>query len=130
MDKSALQWATEPFRKYASFSGRARRAEYWWFSLFVGLAVIALTAVDYMLIGGDRLEDYGIGPLGGLFSLALILPGLGVTVRRLHDRDKSGWWLLFGLIPLIGGLVLFIQYVQRGTDGDNRFGPDPLAAGD
>jgi uncharacterized membrane protein YhaH (DUF805 family) len=130
MDKSALQWALEPFRNYATFSGRARRAEYWWFTLFVGVVAIALTSVDYMLVGPKALEDYGIGPLGGLFSLVLIIPAIAVSIRRLHDRDKSGWWLLWSLLPLIGGLILLIQYVQRGTVGDNRFGPDPVASGD
>ncbi|WP_439534463.1 DUF805 domain-containing protein [Polymorphobacter sp.] len=128
MDRSALQWALEPLRKFATFSGRARRAEYWWFSLFVMLIAIALTAVDFMLVGAERLEEYGIGPLGGLFSLALVIPGLAASIRRLHDRDKSGWWLLWGLLPVIGGLILLIQYVQRGTVGDNRFGPDPVPA--
>jgi uncharacterized membrane protein YhaH (DUF805 family) len=127
MDKSAIQWMVEPFRKYASFSGRARRAEYWWFTLFVALVIAGLTIVDTMIIGMESIETYGIGPLGALFSLALLLPSLALTVRRLHDRDKSGWWILWALLPLIGGLILLYQYVQRGTIGDNRFGADPIS---
>jgi uncharacterized membrane protein YhaH (DUF805 family) len=127
MEKSAMQWMVEPIRKYATFSGRARRAEYWWFGLFVGLVVFGLTMVDMLLIGADAMAEYGAGPLTGLFSLAIIIPSIAVTVRRLHDRDKSGWWLLWSLLPLIGALILLIQYVQRGTAGDNRFGTDPLA---
>jgi uncharacterized membrane protein YhaH (DUF805 family) len=128
MNKSALQWALEPFRKYATFSGRARRAEYWWFTLFIGVLFAGLTMVDIALLGMETIDEYGIGPVAGLSSLLVVIPGLAVTVRRLHDRDKSGWWLLWSLLPLIGGLILLIQYVQRGTVGDNRFGPDPVPA--
>jgi uncharacterized membrane protein YhaH (DUF805 family) len=127
MEKSVTQWMVEPIRKYATFSGRARRAEYWWFGVFVALVVFGLTMVDMLLIGADAMAEYGAGPLTGLFSLAIIIPSIAVTVRRLHDRDKSGWWLLWGLLPLIGALILFIQYVQRGTVGDNRYGADPIS---
>jgi uncharacterized membrane protein YhaH (DUF805 family) len=127
MDKSATQWMVEPIRKYASFSGRARRAEYWWFSLFLALGSFVLAILDSIVFGVATVADYGIGPLGGLFSLGLIIPSIAVSFRRLHDLDRSAWWLLLGLIPLIGALVLLFWYVQRGTVGDNRFGPDPLA---
>jgi uncharacterized membrane protein YhaH (DUF805 family) len=131
MEKSATQWMVEPIRKYASFSGRARRAEYWWFQLFFTLLFTVLTIVDMMVFGFD--PESGDPPTNlfvGLAALALVIPSIAVGVRRLHDRDKSGWWLLWGLLPLIGGLILLYQYVQRGTVGDNRFGPDPLAGGD
>lgn len=128
MEKSATQWMTEPLRKYATFSGRARRKEYWWYQLFAGLVVVGLTIVDSMLFEFDRIADYGgAGPLVGLAALALIVPSIAVSVRRLHDLDKSAWYLLIGLIPLIGGIILFIWYVSRGTVGDNGFGSDPLA---
>lgn len=131
MEKSAIQWMVEPIRKYATFSGRARRAEYWWFYLFFALLIGVLTAVDVMLFGYDVEGGDPTGNvLAGVAALALLLPFLAVAVRRLHDRDKSGWWLLWGLLPLIGGLILLYQYVQRGTAGDNRFGPDPLAGVD
>lgn len=131
MDKSATQWMVEPIRKYASFSGRARRAEYWWFQLFFVLLFTALTIVDVMLFGFDPAGgDPTDNLLAGLAALALFIPAFAVAVRRLHDRDKSGWWLLWGILPVIGGLILLYQYVQRGTAGDNRFGPDPLVGAD
>lgn len=127
MEKSAIGWMLTPLQKYASFSGRARRAEYWWFQLFFVLLFTALTIVDVILFGYDPADGDPTGNvLAGLAALVLLLPAIGVAIRRLHDRDKSGWWLLWGLLPLIGSLILLYQYVQRGTAGDNRFGPDPL----
>lgn len=105
---------------YATFSGRARRAEYWWFALFSLLVSIALGIVGE---SSDTLGDL----LQIVIGLGLLIPSLAVQVRRLHDIDRTGWWLLIGLVPLIGWIVLLIFYVQRGTEGDNRFGPDPIA---
>ena len=104
------------FRKYADFSGRARRSELWWFALFC----FAISVVLGLLDGGSGL-------LSGLWSLAILLPSLAVGARRLHDTDRSGWWLLIAFIPLIGFLVLLYFYVSQGTTGPNRFGPDPRA---
>ena len=117
----------EPLRKYATFAGRARRKEYWWFMLFYGLVMSGLVIGDMMLVGPYAVAIYGGGPLTGIGFLAFFLPGLAVTVRRLHDHDRSGWFILLGLLPFIGAIILFIFNVQRGTIGDNRFGPDPLA---
>lgn len=129
MEKSATEWMIEPLRKYANFSGRARRKEYWWYQLFITLAIAGLSIVDAMMMGPERLmATGGFGPLVGIAALGLILPSIGVSVRRLHDRDKSGWFLLVGLIPLVGGLIMLYWYVQRGTVGENRFGPDPIGA--
>lgn len=131
MQKTAKQWMVEPLKKYATFSGRARRAEYWWFYLFFGLVIGVLTFVDILLFGySPEKDEPTANVLAGIAALGLLLPMLAVSIRRLHDRDKSGWWLLWGLLPLIGGLILLYQYVQRGTVGDNRFGPDPLAGED
>lgn len=124
MDKSATQWMVEPLRNYANFQGRARRKEYWWFELLVIVVSFVLSIVDTMIFGATFA---GIGMLGGMAALALLVPNLAVGVRRLHDRDQSGWWLLLGAVPLIGGLILLFWFVQRGTVGDNRFGADPLA---
>jgi uncharacterized membrane protein YhaH (DUF805 family) len=113
------------FRKYVDFTGRARRAEYWWFVLFYCLLVGALTAVDVTMMINAQI---GGSLLSSLASLALFLPTLAVAVRRLHDTDRTGWWVLIGLIPLIGWIIYLVFMCQRGTEGPNRFGQDPLGA--
>ena len=112
------------FNKYLTIEGRARRAEYWWFFLFCLLAGLVLGIVDGIVFGSA-----GITPISSLFSLAVLIPSITVGVRRLHDRDMTGWWLLIALVPLIGFIVLLVLFVLRGTDGPNRFGPDPLGGG-
>lgn len=111
--------------QYAQFGGRARRAEYWWFVLFSVLVGVATSILDIAL--GTDFE--GSVTSSGLFSLianlALLLPSLAVAVRRLHDIDRSGWWVLIALIPIIGVIVLLVFFVQDGTPGPNRFGPSP-----
>ena len=115
------------FSKYATFEGRARRSEYWWFVLFNLLVSIVLT----LLAGGGHGMGEG-GMMGGgnllanLWWLATLLPGIAVGVRRLHDIDRTGWWLLLAFIPLIGTIVLIVFFASRGTAGPNRFGTDPL----
>ncbi len=129
MEKTATQWMIEPLRKYAQFGGRARRAEYWWFLLLnIGVNMV-LGIVDLVIFGLDRGDFGGIGPFGGLATLALLVPGLAVSFRRMHDVDRSAWWLLIGLIPLIGSLVLIYWFCQRGTVGPNQFGDDPIGYG-
>ncbi len=108
------------FQKYATISGRARRSEYWWFALFALIANIVLSIIDSIVFGDARV-------LSGIFSLVLLLPSICVAGRRLHDTGRSAWWLLLGLIPLIGFLVLIWWFIQKGTDGSNEYGPDPLA---
>ncbi len=107
--------------KYTDFQGRAQRSEYWWFALFSLLVQLACTIVDSVL-GSE------IGIVALLAMLALFLPSLAVTIRRLHDQDRSGWWVLLILIPFIGSLVLLIMLIFKGTEGPNRFGQDPLGA--
>ena len=114
---------TTCFSKYATFSGRAARSEYWFWALFTWLVAVAFTVVDMMLFGTMEFQ-----PLSSLFSLAVLVPSIAVGVRRLHDIDRSGWWLLIMLIPLIGLIVLLIWFVKKGTDGPNRFGDDPLSS--
>lgn len=106
---------TTVLSKYAVFTGRAVRPEYWWFFLANVILSIILTFVDRAILGFPLL-----GPIA---SLGLLLPGIGVSVRRLHDIDKSGWWLLIGLIPIVGAIILIVWLVQTGTAGPNRFGP-------
>jgi len=110
------------FRNYVGFSGRAARSEFWFWFLFAVLVTIATQFLDGFLF------DQQFGLLSGIAALALFLPGLAVSVRRLHDRDKSGWFILLYFIPLIGFIILLIWYCTRGTVGPNRFGPDPLPA--
>lgn len=105
--------------KYATFSGRAQRSEYWWFALFTVLVSLGTQFLDLFL---------GFPLLNMLASLALLLPSLAVGARRLHDTDRSGWWLLIILVPVIGWIVLLVFFCSRGTVGPNRFGADPLAA--
>lgn len=122
----------EPLKKYAQFSGRARRLEFWLFSLF-----ILLVEIVYIVLLGvtGNLGPAGYGQLNGLglalvsvfslFFLGILIPSLAVTFRRLHDTNRSAWWLLLGLIPVLGGLVLLVFYFLPGTNGPNAFGPDP-----
>ena len=105
------------FSNYVNFSDRAIRSEYWYWVLFVCLAEVVTSIIDYAI---------GFQVTTGLFGLAVILPGLAVSVRRLHDLDRTGWWLLLAFIPLIGSIILIVWFCTRGTPGPNRFGPDPL----
>lgn len=105
--------------KYADFEGRADRPEYWWWALFV----LAGWVILYVLMGRILGEDSGAGAVsGGLFCLAAFSPGLAVGARRLHDTDRSGWWMLLLLVPIAGWLALLYFCAQPGTLGPNRFG--------
>ena len=116
-----MNWYLEALKKYAVFSGRARRTEYWMFYLFYIIFAIVLFVIDNILgIGG---EDGGL--LSGLFVLAMLIPSIAVTFRRLHDTDRSGWWLLIGLVPLIGGIILLVFTLQDSQSGENQYGPNP-----
>lgn len=119
-----MNWFLAAVKKYAVFSGRARRAEYWYFALFYLLLYIALLIVDVLTGTFDLMTGYGL--CSGVFALAMLVPSLALAVRRLHDIDRSGWWLLIGLIPLVGIIVIMVFTTMAGTRGENRFGPDPL----
>lgn len=113
--------------KYATFSGRASRSEYWWFYLFCFLAFLGTIILDMALLGYDPENPLDVPWLTLAAVFGLFLPSLAAAIRRLHDTDKSGWWYLIALVPLIGGIVLLVFLVLKGTEGPNRFGPDPLA---
>ncbi len=102
------------FSKYVTFSGRAKRPEYWWFTLFNLIASVVLGIVDGAI--------FGIGVLGGLYALAILLPAISVTVRRLHDLGKSGWWYWIVLVPFVGFIILIYWLASAGTEGDNDYG--------
>jgi len=109
-----IQWYLEGFRHYVDFRGRTGRRGYWYFFLFNFLVTLVLGAVS--------------GALVSAYVLAAFLPGLAVFVRRLHDADRSAWWILIGLIPLLGSIVLLVFLVTEGTRGENDHGPDPRLA--
>jgi uncharacterized membrane protein YhaH (DUF805 family) len=115
-----MNWYVNVLKKYAEFSGRARRKEFWMFVLINFGISIALGLVDMAL--GDA------GFLGGVYGLAVLVPSLAVSIRRLHDINKSGWTLLLGLIPLVGLILLIVFYAKEGDAGDNNYGPNPKAA--
>ncbi len=132
-------------KKYATFSGRASRSEYWWYSLFcfivamvciaAGLALGALFGGAAAMQGGDSVLDHGVAGFGIgfligylillIFALATLVPSIAVTVRRLHDSGRSGWWYLLSFVPYVGGIVLFIFMLLEGQPGENKYGPAP-----
>ena len=114
-----MNYYIECWKKYVEFSGRARRKEYWMFVLFNLIASIVAGVIDGLL--GTRM-------IGSLYSLAVLLPGLAVCARRLHDTDRSGWWMLIALIPAVGIIVLLVFMCLDSTPGENRFGANPKGA--
>jgi uncharacterized membrane protein YhaH (DUF805 family) len=110
------------FQNYVNFTGRAPRSGYWYWVLFYVIVSIVTGVIDFV-----AFSDAAVSPLNSLASLALLLPSLAVAVRRLHDIDRSGWWVLLWFIPIIGWIILIIWHCTLGTPGPNRFGPDPLA---
>ena len=128
-----MQWYLLVIRKYIEFSGRARRKEYWMFALFQVIFAVVAIIIDNLLGStlkfGNAYESVSLpyGYVYILYAVATLLPSLGVTVRRLHDVDKSGWFILFGLIPFVGSIYLLVLYCTEGTRGPNRYGEDPKA---
>lgn len=161
-----------PLKRFADFSGRSRRLEFWLWTLFHTIVTTVLVGFMMIMVFGavgdiaqraaagefDNYASYDgasfvtlngekfavppdvmmqaiLGSIGipclllVLYSLAIFIPNLAVIVRRLHDQDKSGWWFLIGLVPIIGGIWLLILYLTDGTPGPNRFGPDPKGRG-
>ncbi|MBU2949924.1 DUF805 domain-containing protein [Tamlana agarivorans] len=124
-----MNWYLKVLKQYADFKGRARRKEFWMFLLFSFLVSAVASILDNVL--GLTFKDYGgNGPILGLYSLFVLIPGLAVTVRRLHDIGKSGWWLFIGLIPLIGAIWLLILYCKDSEAGSNKWGPNPKSSAD
>lgn len=112
------------FDSYCRFQGRSSRSEYWWWVLFTFILGSALSLLELLL----GFSSTAAQATNGLLSLALLLPGLGLSVRRLHDINKSGWWILLGLIPVVGAIVLIIWFAQNSQMQDNQYGPVPNMA--
>ncbi|WP_445713055.1 DUF805 domain-containing protein [Flavobacterium sp.] len=121
-----MNWYLKVLKQYADFSGRARRKEYWMFVLFNMIFAIVAMILDNVL--GIAMEGIGYGPLYGLYVLAMLIPGLAVAVRRLHDVGKSGWMILITLIPLIGAIWLLVLMVTDSNPGENQYGQNPKEA--
>jgi uncharacterized membrane protein YhaH (DUF805 family) len=125
-----MSWYLEVLRKYARFDGRARRMEYWYFALFnilveMGLALLALGFG--MLFGHSDVNvmvSFMMVPIC-LYSLAVLIPSLAVTVRRLHDTGRSGWWYFIAFVPFFGGIILFVFTLLEGDPGPNMYGSSP-----
>ena len=120
-----MQWAVRPFVKSFDSSGRAPRAEYWWFFLFYITVYIVAALIDGAFSLGN--DDFGL--LGTIWTVVCLLPQLMVGIRRLHDTGRTGWWLLIGIVPLIG-IILLAYMAQRGDEGPNDYGPDPYGPSD
>ncbi len=121
-----MNWYIEVLKKYAVFNGRARRKEYWYFYLFYMLIYIALIIID--VVAGVFSAEAEIGLLSGIYTIALLIPGIAVGVRRLHDTNRSGWWLLIGLIPIIGAILLIVFLASDSKPEENQYGPNPKVA--
>lgn len=127
-----MHWMLMPLRRYADFAGRSQRKEYWMFALLNAIistiiCLLGLWGAESRLFSSEEELILFFAATLGIWSLATIIPALAVTIRRLHDTDRSGWNILWGLVPIVGGLILLYFYVLDGTPGPNRFGPDPKA---
>ncbi|MFC1415682.1 DUF805 domain-containing protein [Streptacidiphilus cavernicola] len=111
-----MNWYVDVLKNYVGFSGRARRQEYWMFFLFNVIAYIVLAIIDAVI---------GSSILGIIYGLAVLLPSLAVAARRLHDTGRSGWWILIGIVPLVGWIILIVFLATEGQPNDNQFGPSP-----
>ena len=118
-----MNWYIQVLKKYAVFSGRARRKEYWMFALFNLIFIIVAAILDNIL--GTAIEGVGYGLFYFLYVLAILIPGLAVAVRRLHDTGKSGWMILIVLIPFVGWIWLLVLMILDSNPGENKYGPSP-----
>lgn len=118
-----MEWYLKVLRSYADFKGRARRQEFWMFMLFNFLFSCITAIADKLILGAYSY------PLNTIYSLAVFIPTIAVLARRLHDTDRTGWWILIGLIPVVGYITLIVFACFDGNRGENRFGADPKAQG-
>ena len=118
-----MNWYLEVLKKYAVFQGRARRKEYWFFILFNVLISMALAIIERLT--GNFDPATGLGALSGLYALGLMIPGMAVSVRRLHDTGRSGWWLLITFVPVFGAIVFLYFMVLDSNPESNKYGTSP-----
>lgn len=118
-----MNWYLAALKKYAVFSGRARRREYWYYTLFTILVSVALVCVDLAL--GGFSDRWMVGFFSPLYALATLVPGTAVTARRLQDAGHKGWLMLLPVIPILGAIALLVLLLQDSQPGDNRYGPNP-----
>ncbi len=118
-----MNWYLKVLKKYAVFTGRARRTEYWMFVLFNFIFAVVALVLDNML--GMTIGELPYGIFYFLYALVVLIPGLAVAVRRLHDIGKSGWMMLVGLIPFVGGIWLLVLFIMDSNPGENKYGPNP-----
>ncbi|WP_350276746.1 DUF805 domain-containing protein [Kribbella sp. HUAS MG21] len=123
-----MQWYIDVLKKYAVFSGRARRKEYWMFVLFSTIVSIILSIIDRVIGTDFGSGNTSSGILSSIYGVAVLLPSIGVAIRRMHDTNRSGWWILINLIPCVGFIWFIVLAAQEGNAGDNQYGPDPKAA--
>jgi uncharacterized membrane protein YhaH (DUF805 family) len=114
-----MHWYTDVIRQYAVFDGRAGRPEFWWFALINAIIEVIIYGIAAAAGSGALLL------VAYAYGLAVFLPSLGVGIRRLHDTNRSGWWVLIGIVPVVGGIVLLVLYALAGDPGPNRYGPGP-----
>ena len=114
-----MHWYTDVIRRYTDFDGRSDRPEFWWFGL-INHREPVVWAIGIAAFGFPTGELVAV-----LYGLVTLLPALGVEIRRLHDTNRTGWWILISLIPIIGGIILIVFFASAGTQGSNRFGPQP-----
>ncbi len=117
-----MSWYLTVLKKYAVFTGRARRKEYWLFILFNLIVELVLSSIQWII---EAAVDIDINLLTSIYGLAVLIPSLAVSVRRLHDTNRSGFWLFIALVPLVGFIVLLVFTIQDGQHGENKYGPNP-----
>jgi uncharacterized membrane protein YhaH (DUF805 family) len=125
---SSFGWYKKCLRRYADFSGRARRKEYWFFQLYNGLSILGLIIIGVIIgeiSGNSETGGLVFAVLAVIYALCILIPYLAVTVRRLHDTGRSGWWILIEFVPYAGVIILFIFTVLDSEPGTNKWGPNP-----
>lgn len=118
-----MNWYLKVWRDFAVFEGRARRTEYWMFTLFNLIIYFILCFIDYSI--GMFDTELFMGVLSGLYILAVLVPGIAVAVRRLHDTGRTGWWILVSFVPFVGGLIFLVLMVLDSIPGPNKYGENP-----